>query len=304
MKLRIFRLRIFRRSSFTVRGASDLGRLAWRVLLFWKVPHIDLCIETLPRLQAQRSQLRLRRLHALLERQTGGLIAIAVLIIGLADMVRTWNRSLEHMGWLVALALGAGLAARLIARMLVRLLFLLELLLLRRRIRKAAAAPRASIDASAPVAASRNVARSPEPSDVPEVANTPALAGSCACGSVAFRLTRRPMLMGTCHCATCRKTGSGTIAFVRRDALVLTAGQELIATDASRPLHGQPRCFCTRCGSALGGITSTHHEFPLPANLFSDDLRLRNGFHQFVSEKPAWQEICDGALQFPGARPA
>lgn len=298
------KFRIFRRTSFTVRKVQDLKRLAWRVLLFWKVPHIDLCVAELPLLQAQRSQLRLRRLNALLERQTGGLVAIAVLIIGLADMVRTWNRSLEHMGWLVLLALGAGLAARLIARLLVRLLFLLELLLLRRRIRKAATAPAAGSDESTTATTSRTAAAAPGPSDAEDVASTAALTGSCACGSVAFSLSRRPMLMGTCHCATCRKTGSSTMAFVRRDALVLTAGQELVATDAARPLHGQPRCFCTRCGSALGAITSTHHELPLPANLFSDDLRLRNGFHQFVSEKPAWQQICDGALQFPGARPA
>lgn len=324
------KLRFFRRTTFTVRGTSDLGRLAWQVMSRWKVPHIDLRIDALPLLEAQRSQMRLRRLHEVLERQTGGLLAIAVLIVGLADMVRTWNRDLEHMGMLVLAAIAAGLAGRLIARTIVRLRFLLELLLLRRRIRKAmvAGAARGAAPASgmaAPAAASGRTSGAPPaavmtptaqtgaasaaheaPADLAAAGSAPAtaLAGRCGCGAVTFTLSRRPLLMGTCHCATCRKTGNSTLVFARRSTFTLLSGQEQIATGEPDAWHGHTRCFCARCGSALGAINSTSHEVPLPAHLFDGEIGIRNGFHQLVAEKPAWHEVCDGAMQFPGARPA
>jgi hypothetical protein len=77
------------RTSFIVRQTADIGRAAWRVALRWNMPRIEIGIESIPLLEAQRSQVRLRRLHEILERQTGALLAIAVLMIGLADMVRT-----------------------------------------------------------------------------------------------------------------------------------------------------------------------------------------------------------------------
>jgi hypothetical protein len=296
------KFRFFRRSTFTVRGAPDLGRLAWRVISRWKVPWIDIHVETLPLLEAQRSQVRLRHLHEVLERQTGGLLAIGVLIIGLADMVRTWNRSLEHMGMLVLLAIGVGLAGRILARWVVRLRFLIELARLRRRIRKASAMART---AAPPAADPAPVASSPvavvEPAEARSAANA-TLHGRCSCGAVSFTLSRRPMMMGTCHCSACRRTGSSTVVFARRDAFELERGAEFIATDASTPLHGETRCFCSRCGSALGAMKSGSHEFPITAHLFDEDPGLQNRFHQHVSEKPSWQAICDGAMQFPGSR--
>lgn len=300
--------RLFRRTSFTVRRPGDLGRLAWRIMLFWKVPRIELHIDGFPLLEGQRSQLRLRHLHEVLERKTGGLVAIAVLIIGLADMVRTWNRSMEHMGLVLGVALLAGLAGRILGRVFVRLRFLLELLRIRWRI--ARHARRGTIEtpvtAPAPPATLQPVMR-----DDVAAAGQPAgaaeqdkpLHGSCACGAVTFTLSHRPTLMGTCHCARCRKSGASPSVLAKRKAFTLTSGAEAIVMREPETADHRLRGFCSGCGTALGELLSGSEEFPIPAHLFDDDPGTRNRFHEFVSEKPAWLPICDDAKQFARQRP-
>lgn len=299
--------RLFRRTSFTVRRPGDLGRLAWRIMLFWKVPRIELRIDGLPLLEGQRSQLRLRHLHEVLERKTGGLVAIAVLIIGLADMVRTWNRSMEHMGLVLGVALLAGLAGRILGRVFVRLRFLLELLRIRWRLAKHARRGAIESPVAAPVPAATlhplrlDDAAAGEPASAAEQENP--LHGSCACGAVTFTLSRRPALMGTCHCARCRKSGASATVFAKRKALTLISGAEAIVMREPQTSDHRVRSFCSGCGTALGELLTGSEEFPIPAHLFDDDPGTRNRFHEFVSEKPAWLPICDEAKQFDHQRP-
>lgn len=319
--------RLFRRSSFTVQRPADLGRLAWRVMLYWKVPRIELAIDGFPLLEAQRSQLRLRHLHEVLERKTGGLVAIAVLTVGLADMVRTWNRSMEHMGLVLGIALLAGLAGRLLGRAFVRLRFLFELLRLRLRIARlkarggmghaaatgtaaAASMSAAAMPASAVTgtAAAMPAAPSSQPGQSPAIPPREpvgqALRGSCACGAVTFTLSRRPNLMGTCHCAHCRKVGASPFVLVRRSDFALVSGAAAITSREPDAADHRDRSFCSQCGTTLGEMKSGGEEFPIAAHLLDDDLATSNRFHEFVSQKPAWQVICDGARQFAQQRPA
>lgn len=125
------------------------------------------------------------------------------------------------------------------------------------------------------------------------------LKGSCCCGAVAFELTAQPTMMGTCHCSRCRKLGIGTFVFVSANNFTLTQGVEYIAEYAASPQFTYTRCFCKQCGTALGEVTSSEKSFPVNANCFDDTLTVRNGFHEFVSSKPGWYEIADGAKQFP-----
>lgn len=315
--------RLFRRSTFVLRKRRDLGRAAWRVLAFWKVPRIEIAIEGLPLLETQRFQLRLRHLNEVHDRRSGGLVAIAVLIIGLADMVRTWNRDLNHMGRLLGLALVAGLAARILSRIWIRLRVLWTLWRLARRIRRwerqGAVQPVAADTrggASAVSLSPPQAAPAPAITEPPTSVARPAmgetapalLQGRCACGAVTFALSlsrRHPLLMGTCHCATCRKSGAGVLVRVLRDAVELTSGAADVATWTSpTDAHPHSRSFCSRCGSALGDLTAADHELSLPAHLFDTLPGVRNGFHQFIGEKPDWLLVCDGAMQFPGQRPA
>jgi hypothetical protein len=281
-----------------MRRTADIGRAAWRLLVPWPMPRIEISLDSVEPLDAQRTQLRLRRLHEILERQTGALLAIAVLIIGLADMVRTWNRSMEHMGWLVVVAIGAGLAGRIIGKTLVRLRMLFELARLRWKVRKWRLSREATLD-PAPLAAPGSTfapaamaVRSPLPQP------STLLRASCGCGAVSFTLSSPPSVMGTCHCAACRKSGAGTFVIAKRSAFRLVSGAEAVSSWKTPAPHAQEYCFCTRCGTTLGDINSGEATFRIAAACFDDALGIRNGYHEFVGEKPAWQAICDEAKQF------
>lgn len=124
--------------------------------------------------------------------------------------------------------------------------------------------------------------------------------GSCCCGSIQFQLSAQPEMMATCHCTRCRKVGASTFVFVKKDQLEWIAGRELVARYRPEPAYKYVRCFCQKCGTALGEVESDEDSFPIPANCFDDALEARNRFHEFVKEKPGWYEICDGAKQFDG----
>lgn len=123
--------------------------------------------------------------------------------------------------------------------------------------------------------------------------------GSCNCGTVRFELTAPPMMMGTCHCSRCRKAGAGTFVLVARGSLNWIAGREAVASYLPEPPFKYARCFCRHCGTGLGEIGSDAETFPIAAHCLDDDPQARNRFHEWVSVKPAWYEICDAAKQFP-----
>jgi hypothetical protein len=124
--------------------------------------------------------------------------------------------------------------------------------------------------------------------------------GSCCCGAVRFELTAPPTMMATCHCTRCRKVGLGAFVFVGRASFRWIEGQDMVESYQPDPPYPFSRCFCRRCGTALGEPLSPAEDFPIAANCLDSDPGVRNRFHEFVAEKPAWYEICDGARQFEG----
>lgn len=124
--------------------------------------------------------------------------------------------------------------------------------------------------------------------------------GSCLCGAVRFRLTAPPTLMGTCHCSRCRKAGASTIVFVKRESLDWVQGRDRVALFQPGAPYKYGRCFCRDCGTSLGEILSEEESFPIAADALDGDPGIRNAFHEFVAEKPAWAAICDDAPQSDG----
>ena len=122
--------------------------------------------------------------------------------------------------------------------------------------------------------------------------------GSCCCGAIRFELTSPPTMMGTCHCSRCRKAGASIFVFVARDSVLWIEGRALVARYTPENPFKYERCFCSRCGTGLGEILSDQDSFPIAANCLDFDPGIRNRFHEFVGEKPAWYEICDSAKQF------
>ncbi|MCG7622864.1 GFA family protein [Epibacterium sp. Ofav1-8] len=109
-----------------------------------------------------------------------------------------------------------------------------------------------------------------------------------------------PSMMGTCHCSRCRKLGAAVMVFIRRDSLSWVQGREDVVLYQPEAPYTYGRCFCRRCGTSLGEILSQEESFPISAHALDGDLDLRNRFHEFVAEKPAWLPICDSAEQFEG----
>ena len=106
--------------------------------------------------------------------------------------------------------------------------------------------------------------------------------------------------MGTCHCSRCRKAGASTIVFVNKEDLRWVKGREQVALYQPSPPYKYGRCFCKICGTSLGEILSEDNSFPIAANALDTEIGLKNQFHEFVSEKPAWYDICDDVPQSDG----
>ncbi|WP_136660142.1 GFA family protein [Nitratireductor sp. XY-223] len=128
--------------------------------------------------------------------------------------------------------------------------------------------------------------------------------GSCCCKAVKFELSAKPSMMGTCHCSRCRKAGASAIVFIRKQDLKWIQGKEHVALYQPEAPYKYGRCFCRICGTSLGEILSQEDSFPIAANALDTEVGLENRFHEFVSEKPAWYEICDDAPQYEGHPPS
>lgn len=127
-----------------------------------------------------------------------------------------------------------------------------------------------------------------------------AIKGSCCCGEVQFELKNQPAMMGTCHCSRCRKVGAGNMVFIKKDDLVWKSGKDAISVFEPAEGYKYPRCFCSKCGTALGEILAESETFPISAHALDDEIDVTNSFHEFVSEKPSWSHIGDDAKQFEG----
>ncbi len=119
--------------------------------------------------------------------------------------------------------------------------------------------------------------------------------GSCCCGAVKFQLLAEPSMMGTCHCSRCRKSGASAIVFVKKQDIKWVQGRDQVALYQPGAPYKYGRCFCKICGTSLGEILSQDDSFPISAHALDSPLAVRNTFHEFLSEKPNWYEICDQA---------
>lgn len=124
------------------------------------------------------------------------------------------------------------------------------------------------------------------------------LTGSCCCGAVQFELAEPPSMMATCHCSRCRKVGASVFVIVTAESFRWSAGEELVTRYAPEAGYRYSRAFCSRCGSSLGDAGSDQPTYAVAANALDSDPGVRNRFHEFVDEKPAWSTICDDAKQF------
>lgn len=90
------------------------------------------------------------------------------------------------------------------------------------------------------------------------------------------------------------------MVFVKQQSFQWIQGRDSLARYEPEPSFKYVRTFCRKCGTALGELESQDESFPVVANCLDHDPQVRNGFHEFVADKPAWYDICDGAPQSQG----
>jgi hypothetical protein len=127
--------------------------------------------------------------------------------------------------------------------------------------------------------------------------------GRCCCGEVRFSISERPKFAAACHCSRCRKVGATPFAIVEARTFELHEGLEAIVEYHPEESFKYIRCFCGKCGTSLGELSSDDDKFPIPLNCFDEDLDLEIRFHEHVATKPSWETIPEGAKQFEGDPP-
>jgi len=76
--------------------------------------------------------------------------------------------------------------------------------------------------------------------------------GKCFCGAVSFSVSGDPVVMGYCHCESCRHWSGGPVnAFTlwQPTAVSVTRGANLVGTFHKTPMSF--RKWCTACGGHL-----------------------------------------------------
>ncbi len=80
------------------------------------------------------------------------------------------------------------------------------------------------------------------------------MAGGCACGSVRFDCTEKPIVQLICHCRDCQRASGSSFAavmFVPSDRLTFTKDAPLYHEVTAASGRKLQRGFCGKCGSPV-----------------------------------------------------
>lgn len=121
--------------------------------------------------------------------------------------------------------------------------------------------------------------------------------GGCMCGAVRYEATGEPLVVGHCHCSSCRRhTGAPVVTFVAFEVNQIEFPQGNRKIYNSSP--GVKRGFCDQCGTSLTwegeweevsdkGIIDVHI-----STLDNPDAYMPDR-HWFHSERIAWFDVAD-----------
>jgi hypothetical protein len=130
-----------------------------------------------------------------------------------------------------------------------------------------------------------------------------ALAGSCACGRVGYRVVDAFRYAANCHCQRCRAaTGSAFKPFagVEREKLEITQGAESVLIIGDENLNDTR---CGACGSLLFSVVRDGTFVHVAPGSLVDEPSVRPSEHIFVGSKAPWYEITDELPQFEAHAP-
>jgi len=126
------------------------------------------------------------------------------------------------------------------------------------------------------------------------------------CGGVRWELSDQPVGASYCHCTRCQRRSGGAASVSARTtpgSLRVVQGEELLRSWA--PEDGNPKVFCSACGSALWAEDrNSPGVYFVRLGSFDQDPGVRPAFHQFVAYAASWEDLPDDGLpRFPERRP-
>lgn len=124
--------------------------------------------------------------------------------------------------------------------------------------------------------------------------------GSCACGSVQYKVDGELKDFSHCHCSICRKLHGAAFATwggVGRANLSIDKGGELLKAYSFS--KNTDSIFCSKCGSPIfADYKPSQKKIYLTLGTVDTKLDCPPGFHEFVGSKAPWFEITDDLPQF------
>lgn len=127
--------------------------------------------------------------------------------------------------------------------------------------------------------------------------------GGCLCGSVRYTSDAEPLMVVNCYCETCRKNSGATNSYnygMPAGSVQVTGATVKTFEDRSgasgKPFH---RMFCSICGSHFlsSGPAYDGLEFIKAGTI--DSGHMAPAAHIWTEEMLGWQQIPEGAQQFP-----
>lgn len=121
--------------------------------------------------------------------------------------------------------------------------------------------------------------------------------GGCACGTIRYECTAKPLAMFQCHCRDCQRASGGAcscVVLMSADAFKLTRGAPRYHFTGSGAVGDHKRGFCAECGSRLTGGENregTTGFVGVTASSLDDPSWFRPQFDIFTSEAQPWDYL-------------
>ena len=122
--------------------------------------------------------------------------------------------------------------------------------------------------------------------------------GGCLCGKVRYKISGSLVDADHCHCSMCRRqhgAAFSTYAGFKPGDFNWISGEKLVKVYET--LSGAGWCFCSECGSTLGG-TDKGEITTITLGTVEGDPGIKPGAHIFVGSKAQWHDINDDLPQY------
>ncbi|QLC25728.1 GFA family protein [Parasphingopyxis algicola] len=123
--------------------------------------------------------------------------------------------------------------------------------------------------------------------------------GRCLCGAVTITAKTAGHGVGSCHCAMCRRWGSGPFMDVDCGQDVRIEGEENITRYQSS--DWAERAFCRKCGTNLFYRLKEADHHIVSVGLFEPEDEMALKLEVFIDEKPDFYSFAGDAQKLTGA---